>query len=429
MTLPSHAETEVLDIIEVLLTAEILNRYPHLDKNDLTPRLRDIAGVNGGTTTLKRPVLVSESQLKRGIGVDNAHGTLKDNPFVKYEEFGGRLALTSLEPAAQWFITKGGTARAARNPALAYFLETTGIADVSYAAARADNPLYEDTKEYIEAKISRLLADREEMRTARDLIIISAPEEIEQSLDLLVCTENQQAMLRKIGIALKNRDFLQEKRIYEFGKLLFVGPPGTGKTSLALAMSHALHMPILEVRLAMITSQYLGETSKNIDRIFELARHLAPCILFIDEFDFVAKSRVTDDNAAMKRAVNMLLKNIDTTSFIRNGVLLVGATNHPWLLDEAAWRRFDEVVEFPLPDRTMRKEILQKITQTLDCRCDFDALSEKTEGFTGSDLRIMVKEALLSALIRESQEILPEDIDKGMGDVRNRDLIRKNSHS
>ncbi|NYT05543.1 MAG: ATP-binding protein [Methanomicrobiales archaeon] len=426
MTSPTEPDNAVLDMMEVLLTAEILNRYQHLDKNDLSPRLRGIAGVNGGTTALKRPVLISESLLKRERGGDEAVGRLKSNPFVKCEEFGGRLAITSLEPAARWFLKKGGEERIAANPALAYFFETNGMAEVSYAAVRERNPPYEDTKEYIEAKISHLLAENEEMRTARDLIIISAPEEIEQSLDLLVCTTEQEQILKKIGIALKKRDFLREKRIYEFGKLLFVGPPGTGKTSLALAMSRALHMPLLEVRLAMITSQYLGETSKNIDRIFDLAKRLAPCILFIDEFDFVAKSRITDDNAAMKRAVNMLLKNIDTTSFIKNGVLLIGATNHPWLLDEAAWRRFDEVVEFPLPDRNMRHQILEKITRTLDCRCDFEGLADRTEGFTGADLRIMIKESLISALMRGSEEIIPDDIEKGMDVVKNRDLIRRN---
>jgi SpoVK/Ycf46/Vps4 family AAA+-type ATPase len=183
-------------------------------------------------------------------------------------------------------------------------------------------------------------------------------------------------------------------------------------------------MPVLEVRLSMITSQYLGETSKNIDRIFELAKKLSPSILFIDEFDFVAKSRVADDHGAMKRAVNSLLKNIDRINLVKNGVILIGATNHPQLLDEAAWRRFDEVVEFSLPDEDMRKHILQKVTASLACTIDYQMLASKTEGFSGSDLRMMIKEAVLSALMDKRRSLSRDDIRKGIHMVKNRDAIR-----
>jgi AAA+ superfamily predicted ATPase len=225
--------------------------------------------------------------------------------------------------------------------------------------------------------------------------------------------------------ALDNREFLHSHHVYEVGKLLFVGPPGTGKTSLALAMSHIMHMPILEVRLSMLISQYLGETSKNIDKIFDLAKKLSPAILFIDEFDFIGKSRTDDDHGAMKRAVNALLKNIDKINLIKNGVILIGATNHPQLLDHAAWRRFDEVVEFSLPDEEMRKDILKKMSSALHKDLDYQALASKTEGFSGSDLRMMVKEAILSALIEKRQVINHQDIEKGICLVKNRDAVRR----
>jgi SpoVK/Ycf46/Vps4 family AAA+-type ATPase len=419
-------DTEILDVMELLLTAEILNKNPDLTIDDLTPKCRDFFRLNGNGKEIRRPVLISEGAMKRDLDISDAYSRLKKNPFVSYEEFGQRLSITALEPAALWFLKRGGNIRVEKNPVLAYYFEKMGLSPVSYHGARLQNPLYEDTKAALEEKISTLIGNNEEMKSALDLIIISAPEEIEFSLDALVCTPRQEEALKKIEIALENRVFLREHGVYEFGKLLFVGPPGTGKTSFALALGPVLHMPILEVRLAMITSQYLGETSKNIDRIFELARKLAPCILFIDEFDYVAKSRITDDNGAMKRAVNMLLKNIDAVSFIKNGVLLIGATNHPTLLDEAAWRRFDEVLEFPLPEFGMRLDILKKITSNLDCSCDFDKLAERTEGFSGADLRIMIKEALLFALMKGSRSIQEEDIEKGMDIVTKRDKIRQN---
>ena len=417
---------DVLVVMELLLTAEIFNRNEALDINDLHPRYREFFGAgSGGSTEVKRPLVVSEGAIKKTLGIPDAVcQAVRANPFVGYDEFGQRLSLPSLDAAAGWFLKKSEVSRVGENPALAYYFEGKDGITVSYQDVRAKMPRFEDTKEYIEAKVSRIIAGSEEMREARDLLIISAPDEIEFTLDKLVCTPRQEEVIRKIAVALEHREFLKEHGIYEFGRLLFVGPPGTGKTSLALAMSRALHMPVLEVRLAMVTSQYLGETSKNIDRIFDLAKRLSPCILFIDEFDFVAKTRVSDDHGAMKRAVNMLLKNIDLISFVKNGVLLIGATNHPRILDEAAWRRFDEVVEFPLPDQAMRQAIIEKVAATIDCNCDFADLAARTEGFSGSDIRMMMKEAVISALMEDRRRLDPVDIEQGLFRVEERNVIR-----
>jgi AAA+ superfamily predicted ATPase len=417
---------DVLVVMELLLTAEIFNRNEALDINDLHPRYREFFGAgSGGSTEVKRPLVVSEGAIKKTLGIPDAVcQAVRANPFVGYDEFGQRLSLPSLDAAAGWFLKKSGVSRVEENPALACYFEGKDGITVSYRDVRAKIPRFEDTKEYMEAKVSRIIAGSEEMREARDLLIISAPDEIEFTLDKLVCTPRQEEVIRKIAVALEHREFLKEHGIYEFGRLLFVGPPGTGKTSLALAMSRALHMPVLEVRLAMVTSQYLGETSKNIDRIFDLAKKLSPCILFIDEFDFVAKTRVSDDHGAMKRAVNMLLKNIDLISFVKNGVLLIGATNHPRILDEAAWRRFDEVVEFPLPDQAMRQAIIEKVAATIDCNCDFADLAARTEGFSGSDIRMMMKEAVISALMEDRRRLDPVDIEQGLFRVEERNVIR-----
>jgi hypothetical protein len=416
-------DSEILRIMEIVLTAEIFNRNPALDINDLTPPCREIFGAISGTE-VKRPVYVSDGLIKRSLSIADAHQKMKENPFISYEEFGQRLKITALEPAAQWFLKQGGGPYIEKNPTLASFFETINSAGVNYKMIRAANPPYEDTKAHLDARLSKLIGEDEKLRGALDLVIINAPEEVEQHIGDLVCTTEQLAIVAKIQHSLTHRDFLHRHRIYEIGKLLFVGPPGTGKTSMALTMSRTMHMPILEVRLSMVTSQYLGETSKNIDRIFELAKKLSPAILFIDEFDFVAKSRTADDHGAMKRAVNSLLKNIDKINLIRNGVLLIGATNHPQLLDEAAWRRFDEVVEFALPDEEMRKKILKTVTSTLHCSIDYEVLAKQTEGFSGADLRMMIKEAILSALMDARQNIDSSDIKKGIAMVKNREAIR-----
>ncbi|UUX93657.1 ATP-binding protein [Methanoplanus endosymbiosus] len=419
--------SRIIEILELLLTAESVNNFEELNKTDLPKKYWKMADKNGLSLDIERPLIISETLIKNILEIDGSYEIIEKNPFVKCDEFGKRMNITSLSPAVKWFYKNTGDKHTLCNPALSFLMEKEGIDGVSYSASKSASPDYLNSKEYLEKKIEDLVGDDEELKTARNLIIISSPEEIENTVEDLVCTWRQTEAIKKINIALKNREFLRERKIYEIGKLLFVGPPGTGKTSLALAMAKKLDMPLLEVRLAMVTSQYLGETSKNIDRIFDLARRLSPCILFIDEFDFVAKSRVTDDNGAMKRAVNMLLKNIDTLSFVRNGVLLIGATNHPGILDEAAWRRFDDVVEFPLPDYERRKEILKKITQNLTCLCDYNELASETEGFSGSDLRIMIKESLIAALMRDSYEMNESDIDQGMEIIKGRDIIRQST--
>jgi AAA+ superfamily predicted ATPase len=417
-------EDETLKLLEVALTAEIFNQHNNLDINDLTPECRVLFGIDG-EGEVKRPLSVSEGMIKRSLGIPDACSKLSKTPVITCDDFGQRIHVTSLEAAARWFVRKGGINLAGRNPALAFYLGTLDTPELSYKDIRASNPPYEDTRAFLDKKVSTILSGDESLRSGLDLVIISAPDEVEQKFEEIVCTEEQRRIISKIRTAREHRETLQKHGIHEVGKLLFVGPPGTGKTSLALALSREMHLPLIEVRLSMVTSQYLGETSKNIDRIFDFAKKLTPCILFIDEFDFVAKSRVTDDHGAMKRAVNSLLKNIDRISLIRNGVLLIGATNHPQLLDEAAWRRFDEIVEFALPDREMRIQILKNITSSIECRCDYGMLAEHTEGFSGADLRIMVKEALLSALIEGRSNITDGDIERGIILVSNRGAVRR----
>lgn len=416
-------DSNLLKLTETVLTAEAVNTNPALTVNDLPASLRamfcpETAGV------IARPVTIKEGVLKTHFPEMNPRELLKHpkNSYVECSDV-GHFSLTSFLPAAKWYLKNAGPDAVLQNPALSLVLETAGEKSVSYNKAHEMTPLFEDTADALKGKLDAASAS-EEMKSAVELVTSYAPDEIEFSLNDLVYTKEQLAVVDKVRTALENHEFLKTHRIYDVGKIMLVGKPGTGKTSFALALSKKLHMPVLEVRLSMITSQYLGETSKNIDRIFDLAKKIAPCILFIDEFDYIAKTRISDDNGTMKRAVNTLLKSLDHVNLIRNRVLFIGATNFAETLDEAVWRRFDEVVKFEMPDVKMREEILLHVAADIPCSMKFKEVAKMTENFSGADLRMMLTEAIVCALLDGRKELSREDIDAGISLVKRRTSIR-----
>jgi ATP-dependent 26S proteasome regulatory subunit len=419
-----------LDVVEFLLTAHIYSENRQLDENDLPPRYRRVFWAESDDDDeiggVERPLVATEKTTRQATGVDDPWDVISDLMFTQKEEFSGRLSLTQPEMALDWLVERGDRERFATNPALAAAIEEHDDHDVgvTHEEARDSNRPIQADRVWIDSLLESYF-DEEEDAEMLDLVSVRAPEEIEMTLDDLVLTEDQEGEIEKIVKAIEHRDYLAQIGLREIGKLLFVGPPGTGKTTVSRALAHELGLPFVEVKLSMITSQYLGETAKNVDKTFEVARRLSPCILFIDEFDSVAKTRRSDEHAALKRAVNTLLKCIDEISLIRDDVLLIGATNHPDQLDSAAWRRFDEIVNFPKPDYQMRADILRIVTRRMDiAEFDPESVAEKTEGLTGSDLRLVLREAVLEALTEERMTLTQQDILDAVADFEERDNLK-----
>ena len=197
-----------------------------------------------------------------------------------------------------------------------------------------------------------LPVDRE---TRFSLVDIEEPTEIEYPI---LAAEVMNSLLDFI----RERGFIQ--RFYENGiepssSILFTGRPGVGKTYTAHWISYKLDLPLISLNLATSISSYLGRSGQNIKSVFDYAK-AQPTILFLDEFDAIAKRRDDEgDLGELKRLVNVLLKEIESCP--KSSVILA-ATNHPELLDRAVWRRFDRQIELNLPGQ---EECIQLIERHL----------------------------------------------------------------
>ena len=408
------------DVIEFVLTATVYTDNRDLEPDDLPP---DVRGVFWSDGTIERPLTPTVDTAREATGIERPWDAISGLMFTDHDDFDGSLTFTDRGMAEEWFLDRVEATDLAANPVLAFEYEDE-FEEVSYERARENNRPLRADRVWIDSMLEEYFDDEDEEEML-DLVDVRAPEEVEMRLDELVLTSDQEDEINKLVKAIEHRDYLAQIGLREIGKLLFVGPPGTGKTSVARALAHDLDLPFVEVKLSMITSQYLGETAKNVEKVFEVAKRLSPCILFMDEFDFVAKTRASDEHAAIKRAVNTLLKSIDEVSLIDDEVLLIGATNHPDQLDAAAWRRFDEIVNFPKPDRGMRADILRVVTREMEI-VDFDPgqLAEMTEGLTGSDLRLVLREAVLDALTEERTTLTQQDLEDAIANFEERDNLK-----
>ncbi|XP_019852878.1 PREDICTED: transitional endoplasmic reticulum ATPase-like isoform X3 [Amphimedon queenslandica] len=191
--------------------------------------------------------------------------------------------------------------------------------------------------------------------------------------------------------------------------VLFYGPPGCGKTLLAKAIANECQANFISIKGPELLTMWFGESEANVRDVFDKARQAAPCVLFFDELDSIAKSRggnVGDGGGAADRVINQVLTEMDGMNSKKN-VFIIGATNRPDIIDPAILRpgRLDQLIYIPLPDEKSRVSILKANLRKSPIAQDIDLefLAKKTEGFSGADLTEICQRACKLA-IRESIE-------------------------
>ncbi|MCJ7443210.1 MAG: CDC48 family AAA ATPase [Methanotrichaceae archaeon] len=191
--------------------------------------------------------------------------------------------------------------------------------------------------------------------------------------------------------------------------ILLYGPPGTGKTMIAQAVANETSANFISIRGPQMLSKWVGESEKAIREIFKKAKQVSPSIIFFDELDAIAPMRGLDDSTGVtERLVNQLLAELDGLETLKN-VVVIAATNRPDMLDPALLRsgRFDRLLMIGAPDKSGRIEILKihasKIPNNEDV--NLEEIAELTEGYVGSDLNALCREAAMLAM-RENRVVV-----------------------
>lgn len=213
------------------------------------------------------------------------------------------------------------------------------------------------------------------------------------------------ALKEAVVLPVKFPQFFTGKRKPWSGFLLY-GPPGTGKSYLAKAVATEADSTFFSVSSSDLVSKWLGESEKLVANLFNMARESAPSIIFIDEIDSLCSARGEGESEAARRIKTEFLVQMQGVGHNSDRVLILGATNLPYSLDQAVRRRFDKRIYIPLPEEhargTMFKIHLGETPNDLTDD-DFAELAAKTEGLSGSDIAIVVKDVLFQP-VRRTQD-------------------------
>ncbi|MDG2125206.1 MAG: AAA family ATPase, partial [Verrucomicrobiales bacterium] len=215
----------------------------------------------------------------------------------------------------------------------------------------------------------------------------------------------------KILYPLENPDLFKAYGKKMGGGVLLYGPPGCGKTLISRATAGEIKASFFPIGIHEVLDSYIGESEKNLARIFQMARDNAPSVLFFDEVDALAADRRDMRGSLARNVINQFLEEMDNGEDANEGVLVLGATNAPWHIDPAFRRpgRFDRTIFVPPPDEVARRSIVDIMAKGKPVAgLDAGLLAKKTRGFSGADIKLvfdMATEAALEKAMKQGRVV------------------------
>jgi AAA+ superfamily predicted ATPase len=251
-------------------------------------------------------------------------------------------------------------------------------------------------------------------RDDRPLIRLTKPA---REFDDLILAEDVEALLLELVQDSRSRSVLSGFGLRPRQRLLFVGSSGTGKSTAAHAVAAELSLPVATVSLAALTSSYLGETARNVERIVRFAE-ATPCVLLFDEFDVIGAERgSSNDHAELRRVVATVLQLLEQ---MHGESVFIATSNHPALLDAAVWRRFDEVVAFYRLDTIHLTRLINLKIHAAPHRISGARWAERLRGESPATVEAVCLDSLRRWVLSGSPKLTDEHVAASVGLMKRR---------
>lgn len=277
----------------------------------------------------------------------------------------------------------------------------------AYEATKDHKALARDLKKIIDNGKKQSTEINKNKYESNELINITYPE---HTLNELVVNDEIKERIDRLIKEYKQRDKLRRYGLSNRRKILLAGEPGTGKTMTASVLAKSLHLPLCTIMMDKMVTKYMGETSLKLRKIFDNIAEIRGVYLF-DEFDAIGSERTLDNDVGeIRRVLNSFLQLIEQDE---SESIIVAATNNPKLLDQALFRRFDDIIYYKLPNKLEIAQLIKNRLGTFfEKSSTYDEIIEKCETLSHAELTKACNDAIKEAILNDKEIVNKESFER-----------------